>query len=798
MRCALSVIALCIAGVTPVFAQDSENDANQVQEVVVTAQFRSQDLQQTPLAITAVTSEMMDARSQSNIMDVATRAPSVTFTTAGGGLGGSQSTAINIRGVGQTDFNLALEPGVALYIDDVYHGTMYASLLELLDLERVEVLRGPQGTLSGKNAEGGAVKLYSKKPNGDRDGYVEGTYGSFDRTDIRAGANFTIAPDKLFLRLSGIAKRRDGYVKRYDYECVTGNQPVPTSALPYFVPPSMVHGGTSGCQLGTEGGQDVTAIRAALRYVATDRVEDTVTIETMTDRSEPVPAVLVYQGTWHGPGFVLPAAPNLAQNFVPPAGSYYNYSTYAGLVGTPDQYALPAISNVDLWGVSNVLDAKLNDTLSLKSISAWRKSEIENVDDGDGSPLARIMNLWNVDFEQFTQELRLNGSVGSRLDWTFGGFYFKADATQGGRISLDGAGDNSPFIPFFVTTDFLFDDPVKVENKSVFGHVELHATEQLIFTAGMRYTKDFKRYGFSRTFAPGYTPSFIDLSIGVTDGAVGVFSGNRNDYRATASYQFTPTVNGYAQFATGFKGGGVNPRPYYVEQVQPFKPETVDSYEAGVKSDLFGRRVRLNVAAFYNKYKDMQLQLFSCPQFVPIGAPPNCALPANVGNSTIKGAELETEIHPLDRMLIDLSASYIDFGYDSVDPATAVLLTDKPPFTPKTKLAAGVQYEIALGTHGSLTPRIDYQYQSEQFSYARNFPNDRIPGYGLANARLTYRDAEGTWEVAASVTNLADKYFFLSRFDQTFPQALPAASYDYASVQPGRPREYALTVRKSF
>ena len=797
-----ALLALCIATSTAI-AQESGGATGAAQgsggatrgaleEVVVTAQFRSQDLQQTPLAISAVTASMIEERGQASVQEVASRAPSVTFTS--GGLGGSQTTAINIRGVGQTDFNLAVEPGVGMYIDDVYHGTVYGSMLELLDLDRVEVLRGPQGTLSGKNSEGGSVKLFSKQPSADSNGYLQGTFGSYNRRQLRAGDSFTIIPDKLFVRLTGMGEKSEGYVTRYDYQCRTGQSPTPNNLnYPAFNAGSLAYGSVYGCKLGTEGGRDVTALRAAIRYVASDRIEDTLTYDTTVDHSEPPPTVLIYQGTWHGPGFG-PGNPNLAANFVPPAGSYYNYATYTGLVGTPYQYTLPATSDLNAWGISNVLDIKLTDTLSLKSISATRHITQNSVSDADASPLARIMNLWNLDYDQWTQELRLNGSFGKLIDWTLGGFYFKSDSRQGSRISLDGASDNAA--PVFLTTDFIGDDPVTVESKSAFAHAEFHATDALTFTGGLRYTDDFKRYTFGRATAPGYPPSPIDLSIIPTNGLSGDFSGSRWDYRVTAAYQFTPDLNIYAQYATGFKGGGVNPRPYYPQQVRPFNPETVKSYEVGVKSDLLDNHVRVNVAAFYNKYNDMQLTLSVCPQFVPAGAPQNCALPANVGNSTIKGAEIETEMRLIEGLLIDASASYIDFQYDNVDPITTGIFKGfKTPFTPKEKYAAGVQYEIPLGDSGSLTPRVDYRYQAETYANPINAPRNRIPSFGLTNAHLTYKDSSGNWEVALIGTNLFNKYYYLNVLDQSPPLNF---TYQMASVNPGRPREYALSVKRSF
>jgi iron complex outermembrane receptor protein len=763
-------------------------DADQIQEIVVTAQFQKQDLQRTPLAISAVTAAMIDSRGSQNIMDVANTAPGVTFSS--GGVGGAQATFINIRGIGQTDFNMAVEPGVGMYIDDVYYGTIYGSMLELLDLDHVEVLRGPQGTLSGKDSEGGAVKLYSKQPSHDDGGYLSAAFGSYQRRLFRAGDNFTLIPDKLFMRLSGLSEKSDGYVTRYDYQCETGQ------AIPGISAGSQEHGGTSGCKLGTEGGRDSTALRAAIRYIPTDEIEDTFSYDTTIDHSDASPTVLINQGTWHGPGYnflVNPPVVNLAPNFVPPAGSYYNYSTYTGVAGTANQYTLPAKSDLNNWGVANVLDIQIPHDMRVKWISSLRYLKTESVSDGDASPFSRQLNLWNVDYRQHTEELRLSGHYGTLLDWTVGGYYFKSDAVQGGRFNLDAAGDNG--IPFFTTTDFFANDPVHVKAKSGFVHTELHATDELTFTAGTRYTDDYKRFDYSRTTASGYTPSVIDQSITRLNGASGTFQGSRWDYRFTASYELTRDVNAYGQLSTGFKGGGVNPRPYYLEQVRSFKPETVDSYEVGVKTDLFDRHVRVNVAAFYNKYKDMQLQLNQCPQYVPAGAPQNCALPDNVGDSVIKGAEVEAELHPIDNMLMDLSASYLNFHYTKVDTAdTGVSESDTAPFTPRWKFDTGLQYKINVGS-GSITPRVDYRYQAQIYVTSVNYALSRIPSYGLTNARLTYRDGGGSWELALEGTNLCNKYYYTNVNNQSLPLT---SSYQFTSVNPGRPREFAITFKREF
>jgi iron complex outermembrane receptor protein len=772
---------------------DAASKSGELQEVVVTAQFRAQDIQQTPIAITAVNAATMEARGQENIADVAIRAPSVTFAPSGGGFGGTDVVAVSIRGVGQADFNLALEPGVGIYIDDVYYGTAFGGIFALMDPERVEILRGPQGTLSGKNSLGGAIKLYSQVPDGNGGGYVAATYGSYDRRKVKAAGDFTIVPDRLFMRVSGLGEWQDGYVKRYDYQCFTGNPPATFVAPPNppdrFVPASTQ---IAGCELGADGSKNTVALRAALRYVISDGVEDTLSYDSMTQHPSGAPFVLRQQGAsipWFGAGG------SVAANFVPPAGSYYNFSTYRGLGGTPYQYQLPVTQTIDHWGVANTLDLKLLDNLSLKSITAYQDLNFLSATDGDASPLTITNNAWGVTMRQFSQEVRLSGRFGKRLDWTVGGFYYKSDAVQRARVVLDGFTHGGIAIPGADTFDFLSAEPVDVESKSAFAHLEYSFTDELTLTGGIRYTEDFKGFSYGRSRA--YPGSFLDASVLTTDGLHSTFSGNRVDYRATAAYEFTPQVNGYVQFATGFKGGGVNPRPYDAAQAinGSFKPETVNSYEVGVKSEWFDRHVRLNLAAYRENHKDIIESLFSCPGIDP-AAPTPCAAPANVGEATIQGVEAEAELHLIEHLLIDLTGSYIDFQFDKLDPNAGLNLSYKPPNVPKFKVAAGVQYEYRLGSLGSLTPRFDFQYTASQYSNTVNASSSRIPGYGLLQLRLTYRDPADTWEGAFEVTNLTDRYYPLIIQDNTLTGQgqLP----DYISWIVAPPREYAFTIKRRF
>ncbi len=262
-------LAALLMAATPAFAAQDTGvssgataETGALPEITVTAQFRSQSLQNTPIAITALSSQMLEARSQTSVIAIANQAPNVTLERGAASNTGPGLQAY-IRGVGQSDFNYAFEPGVGMYIDDVYFSTLTGSNFDLLDLDRVEISRGPQGTLAGMNSIGGSIKLFTKKPNGDNGGYIEATYGSYNRTDVRGGADFTIIDDKLFARVAGVARNQDGYVTRYDFACTH-----PTLAATYNIPS---YQDKTGCKLGTEGGKSYAGTRLSLRWLATER-----------------------------------------------------------------------------------------------------------------------------------------------------------------------------------------------------------------------------------------------------------------------------------------------------------------------------------------------------------------------------------------------------------------------------------------------------------------------------------------------------------------------------------------------
>ncbi len=283
------IVALAAAIAVPAAAQDNPPPANTdssndttTPDIVVTAQFRETRLQDTPIAITAVNAALLEQRGQTDIAQVAAEAPNVTLKPQPQN-GGAGLIAF-IRGVGQVDFNYALDPGVGLYVDDVYIPTLTSSLLDLMDLDRIEILRGPQGTLAGKNSIGGAIKLFSQKPDGSGHGSLSVGYGAYNKLDIRGTADFKVT-DNLFARVSGVAKSNKGYLDILDYGLTHPSSNVlPTN--------------TRGANpiVGTQGGQSYVASRLALRWEPTDRLEINVSGDYTSDHSEPAPTVVLAAG----------------------------------------------------------------------------------------------------------------------------------------------------------------------------------------------------------------------------------------------------------------------------------------------------------------------------------------------------------------------------------------------------------------------------------------------------------------------------------------------------------------------
>jgi iron complex outermembrane receptor protein len=788
--------ALALSG--PVLAQEEAAPPEAADEaagetgtvITVTAQFREQNLQDTPIAITAMTGEMIEARGQTNLAEIGASAPNVTLREAPATYGPAVSAYI--RGVGQRDTTFALEPGVGIYIDDVYFPTLHGSMIQLVDLERVEILRGPQGTLAGQNSIGGAIKLYSKKPTGDGSGYVEATYGSYDRMELRAAADFALT-ENLFARVSGAAARRDGYITRYDYACTHPGTPIRTTVKQ-----------PGECKLGTEGGKDYIAGRLALRWEPTDRISLDIVGDIVEDDSEVGPTTLLYVGrsavpgatnTQNGAGaaYILNGVPygnttgspfisyspygNYAQDTFSrsPYISYEDYSDLAPRDGSPP-YQAPLKAAVDSWGVSANLEIELTDNLNIVSITGYREYT-GLYSSGEGSPFATTSQINRIFHEQFSQELRLSGEIGDIVNWTVGGYY------------LDKTSRNATFVTL-PTLMFTEDNRVPAQSKAVFANVEVRPIERLTLIGGLRYSDNEKDFEYGRFPVPGSTSGVTPPAVAPLNGLVDSFEGTRWDYRAVAQYSWTDDFMTYVQYSTGFK----------IAQAQSHNPETFQAYEAGFKSSFFDRRVRLNGAAFLNKYDDILVTVSSCP--FPGFAPAPCALPLNAGKADVKGFELELNAEPVDGFLLDASLSYLDFDYKSINPvavSSGIGLEDDGQYIQTWQWSIGAQYGIDLGAAGTLTPRLDAAFEDDFNRNANNVdgPTGGVDIFGhiedriLVNARLTYVTADEDWQVALEIKNLTDKLYYNDVFDNRGSTASIQGS-------PGMPRTWALTLKHNF
>jgi iron complex outermembrane receptor protein len=688
----------------------------------------------------------------------------------------------NIRGVGQRDFNPAFEPGVGVYIDDVYYSSLTGANFDLLDLDRVEIARGPQGVLGGRNNEGGSIKLYSAKPKGDDSGSLRAAYGSRNLVDFRASGDFALG-ENLFVRVAGVSRSQDGYVQRIDYGCAFPNSGVPSTSQ------------QQDCKLEKLGGKDYSAVRGALRWVASDSIEVNLSADFTADRSPS--AAIVLQAVNPAAGGAAYSATDFGQGVVPydtrflPPNPFTSYAGWCGkrpqnLFGPPNALAGSTIcfsptTSTDVWGANGTVDIALSDSLSLKSITAYREFDSRWSQDNDVSPVFGSLGAEHLYNHSFSQELRLSGTIGERGDFTIGGYYFDQTTTY----------DTHQLLPYAVPGfEFYGNDPVEASTYAFFVNTSWKLTDALNLNLGARYTEDEKTYNYSRLPVGGS----LVLGLDALNGNPGYYKGDNLDWRANLDYRWNDALMTYASVSTAFKGGGTNARPFGPGQVVPFDKETLTAYEVGFKSDFLDRRLRLNAAAFINKYEDIQLTLLSCPTLTPV-AP--CAATFNAGDADITGFEVEVFAEPVDNLTFDASWSNLDFEYTrlltdaSGANVTGLTVGQTAPGTIKTKYSAGLQYEFAMASVASVTPRVDYSYLGGFNTNAVFADSNRVKGYGLTNARITWASADDKWDLALVAVNLFDELYYISNFD-----LLSSSGAQYGQL--GAPREISLQVKRKF
>lgn len=715
------------------------------EELIVTARKREESIQDTPISISAYSGDSLEYRGVTNIGEIAPFTPNLSFQNNPSFGGASNSAAIYIRGVGQKEFLPTVDPGVGLYVDGVYVARSVGGIMDLIDVERVEVLKGPQGTLFGRNTIGGAISITTKKPSEESEGKISLTYGTDNRIDLAGSFNVPIS-ENVFSKFSISSKTQDGYVIRAD-----------------------------GIDLGDDNS---LSARAAFRILPSDALEINFSIEANHDR-ENGPA-LILLGINHGNpvdpdtppmatihnvganlaagGAPMPCAiPPMPMNLAVP-GCYDNRYIYDG---SNDLGTAPAYSNTDFWAMNLDLNWTLTDDVSLRSITAFRDLDANFSRDGDHSPF-RISQFEDfLEQEQFTQEFQLQGtSYDEALNWILGFYYFKE------------SGDNRNELAFTVSR---FRSGGAFDNKSLalFAQGTYDFSEQFHLTAGVRYTDESKSFTpdqiihenyFAGSGHPQLDAPFMQVGSRILPFLEKEVTYDEIDPYLNVSYDIHDDLMIYASYSEGFKSGGFSQRvfppivaPYTappgtpdIDLIPSFLPEFAEVFEVGFKFSGLDNKLRLNGALFFTDYTDMQVQVFT--SVAPITK--------NAGKASIDGFELDLQYSPTEGWFIEASIGSIDAGYDEIDFDTTFLsINNELERVSEWTSSAAVSKEFSLENIGSLVTRLEWTYRSGFENDAFNTPQISQSGYRLYNANVTWQNNNNDLALVLGLKNLTDEEF---------------------------------------
>jgi len=746
-------------------AATNDKKNNSLEEIVVTARKVSESLQDVPVAVSVFTAASLQKRGLTNISQIGDYTPSLILDSTASLTGSSSTITAFIRGIGMSDFLLTIDPGVGIYVDGVYVSRSVGGIVDLLNLAQVEVLKGPQGTLFGRNTIGGAINITSAKPGKEFALKAEATIGRYNRRDLRMTVDVPLIDGKLYSSLSFSSKNRDGYATRIPFTGVHGPD------ISY--PPQAIGENV------TLGDENTDTLKGIFQLNVTDQLQATLILDATRAREHSAPSKLLraypgptdLSGLYDGciAGAIPVSACGPAYNLNGDGTPNNDRTPYDSRFLTDSPFTTygtgPNFSNLDLFGVSLTLDYAVTDNIDFKSITANRNMTAAFGRDSDNSPIFMDHTSNKYSHRQFTQELQLNGnSFDGRLKWLTGLFYFEEHGRDNVFVPLGG-------LPFLNLDELNIAD-----NKSyaAFGQASYKVTEDLSITAGVRFTKDKKNY----------QPVHRDLVSGallVPDVRVS------QDFSDTSphfgiEYHWTDKLFTYISASRGFKSGGwtgrtVDPQP----AARPFKPEKVWSYEFGFKSDLADDRIRLNGAVYYTDYSN--LQLINQEGITPITV--------NAGKAIIKGAELELQAIPLDNLRLNIGLAYTNARYTEVtDPFATISTSTKFANTPEFSSTAGLEYTIDLANDRTLMLHGDWNYNSTIYNNAENTPELTQSPVHLFNAAVTYSHPEGHWELTGGGRNLTDKKYIVSGFDQ------PGVGFTEGTFS--RPREWYLTLRLTY
>jgi iron complex outermembrane recepter protein len=780
-----SSVAMALAA--PALAQQAqaESDAG-LSEIVVTATRRDSNLQTTPIAVSAVDQQIIQQSSANDIGDLSTFVPN--FSAAR--ITGFNAASFAMRGVGQNNIIVYYEPSVLVTVDDFVVPSVQTQLLDTFDVQQVEVLRGPQGTLFGKNAIGGAVTVKTKRPDlNDFGAEVRGTYGSFKSSSVNGAVNIPIIDGTLALRLVGGYEYSDGYMRNGACYGPVGTFLTTPPALPASTAKFV---GRSGCGDGRRvGGTDVFNMRAKLLWEPTDNFSALLQYELLRDQSE-TPAPVNETPVNGGGRFFLFDALNV--------GSRGNLSSdpinNAGVTNRSSGLMfMDKGHRVDVDGVYLTMNYDL-DFGTITSVGGYRsqKSRLPSTYTGqapiaaDGSVLSLFDATRDDNRKTYQQEVRFASKLGGPFDFVAGAF-LQRDETDFCVSQLLGFLDltGGP-LPFGAWNDspYLLCNAQKARSTAVFAEATFKATDKLTFTLGGRYTWERKTWrGRQQVFIPALNGGF-DLGIRINEaldasvykypaGVVTVTArDNEPTYRFSAAYEATDDVFIYATYSRGFKGGGFNDQiggfgPFgadlaaFANAASATKPEKADSYEMGLKTEFLDNRARFNITGFWVDYSDLQKQIV-----VPItvnGQPNQVTRFFNAASARVKGIEAEATIIPTRGLTLRGVLGYQDAGYRRyVTPIAAGYDLSTAPLdrAPEWQWSVDATYAVPISDSFKVTFNGNINHTGRNLftqSIENPLDNTFLRARTLLNASITLAQADDRFWLRLVGKNLSDKRY---------------------------------------
>ena len=727
-------VALMVSGHSVSYAQQV------FEEISVVAQKREQSVQDVGIAITALTGDQLEALGFENAQQVTAMAPGVQTVQPNG----EANYSVGIRGVTNSDFTPNVESPVALYVDEVYISQMSGAGFSLFDVERVEILRGPQGTLFGRNATGGLVHFITRKPTQDFDAYAKVTLGDYSQKKFEGAVGGGLT-DTLAARVSVNINKADGYVEnRY-----TGND---------------------------LNNADDKTVRAQLLFTPTDNFDALLNVryskqDIDTGFFENVSSIRA--------GELTPTEMNPILEYIDNDGD-----VYAG------DYDDPGFNELETKGATATLNWQINDDLKLVSITDFSTVERTYIEDSDASPVSFFNFFLTTDAEQFSQELRLEGSVGDLL-WVAGAYYLDLDINDSnGAISeplIGGGGVTAAGSEGGLYNPYQSD----LTSTSVFAQIEYPLADDLTMIAGLRVIHDEKDFDFSVTamefLDPSSEPGFADADNMVLQGVLGEYTASREDTEVAGRLQlnWTPTkdVLTYISYNRGVKGGGYNapifplaPPNDYNDATLSFDPEHLDAYEIGVKTRL-GDYGRLNAAAYYYDYSNYQVFNIIGLDTITINSP----------DASANGFEVEYQGHLGDNWDVMLGAAYNDAEAELADGSKS-----RPVQSPEWNYNGLVRYNMELDA-GYLAFQADFVFRDDVKFALSDAETVQQDAYTVYNAKVTYTSADDTWQLSAFVDNLGDEEYIVQAFDLSGMDVFGLTEQYY-----GKPRWWGVSFKYSW